>query len=194
VARLSGALTPDCYVAIMVDSGKYSLGPKDGKLLVKVERDGMAKKMGHDLTLEVGDWSAEVTVDDDPDKSELTLTAKPSSMKVVEAKGGAKPLSDGDKSDIKKNIDTKILSGGQDITFKSKSVSLNGGKANVSGDLTIQGKTQPAQVQLNITDTKVTGRTSLTQSKFGIKPFSAMMGALKVKDNVEIEFEADLPK
>jgi hypothetical protein len=49
-------------------------------------------------------------------------------------------------------------------------------------------------VQLNITDTKVTGRTSLTQSKFGIKPFSAMMGALKVKDNVEIEFEADLPK
>jgi polyisoprenoid-binding protein YceI len=178
----------------MVDSGKYSLGPKDGKLLVKVERDGMAKKMGHDLTLEVADWSAEVTVDDDPAKSELTLTAKPSSMKVVEAKGGAKPLSENDKSDIKKNIDNKILSGGQAITFKSKSVSLSGDKANVSGDLTIQGNTQPAQVQLNITDTKVTGRTSLTQSKFGIKPFSAMMGALKVKDNVEIEFEANLPK
>ena len=73
-------------------------------------------------------------------------------------------------------------------------MSLSGNKANVSGDLTIQGNTQPAQVQLNITDTKVTGSTSLTQSKFGIKPFSAMMGALKVKDNVEIEFEANLPK
>lgn len=178
----------------MVDSGKYSLGPKDGKLLVKVERDGMAKKMGHDLTLEVGDWNADITVDDDPAKSELTLTAKPSSLKVVEARGGAKPLSDNDKSDIKKNIDTKILSGGQAITFKSTSVSLSGNKANVSGDLTIQGKTQPAQVQLTLTDTRVTGKTSLTQSKFGIKPFSAMMGALKVKDNVEIEFEADLPK
>lgn len=162
--------------------------------MVKIERDGMAKKMGHDLTLEVGDWSADVTVDDDPANSELTLTAKPASMKVVEARGGAKPLSDNDKTDIKKNIDTKILSGGQAITFKSKSVSLSGNKANVSGDLTIQGKSQPAQVQLTLTDTRVTGRTSLTQSKFGITPFKALGGMLKVKDNVEIEFEADLPK
>ncbi len=175
----------------MVDSGKYSLGPKDGKLLVKIERDGMAKKMGHDLTFEVGDWSADVVVDDDPSKSELSLTAKPSSMKVVEAKGGAKPLSEGDKGDIMKNL-TKTLKGDAPITFKSKSVSLNGGKANVSGDLTIAGSTQSTQVQLNISDTKVTGSTSVAQTKFGLKPFS-MMGVLKVKDNVGIEFEANLP-
>jgi polyisoprenoid-binding protein YceI len=176
----------------MVDSGKYSLGPSDGKLLVKIERDGMAKKMGHDLTFEVGDWNADITVDDDPSKSELTLTAKPGSMKVTEARGGAKPLSEGDKADIKKNLE-KTLKGTSPITFKSKSVSLNGNRAKVSGDLTISGSTQQAQVDLNLTDTKVTGSTSINQTSFGLKPFS-MMGVLKVKDRVGIEFEANLPK
>jgi hypothetical protein len=31
------------------------------------------------------------------------------------------------------------------------------------------------------------------QSQFGIKPFKAFMGALKVRDDVEVELEVPLP-
>jgi polyisoprenoid-binding protein YceI len=179
----------------MVNSGSYKLGPQNGRLTVKIERDGAAKKMGHDLTLEVSDWSADVTVDaDDPSKSTVTVTAKPASMTIAEATGGMKPLSDGDKKDIKKNIDDKILNTGQnpEITFKSTKVSGDEKRASVAGDLTISGSTQPASMSLQISDTKVSGSMDLTQTQFGLKPFSAFMGALKVKDRVKVDIEGDL--
>jgi hypothetical protein len=34
---------------------------------------------------------------------------------------------------------------------------------------------------------------TIVQSQFGIKPFSAMMGALKVKDEVEVNLDVALP-
>ena len=33
----------------------------------------------------------------------------------------------------------------------------------------------------------------IVQSSFGVKPFSAMMGALKVKDEVEVDLDVRLP-
>ncbi len=34
---------------------------------------------------------------------------------------------------------------------------------------------------------------TVVQSEFGIKPYSAMLGALKVKDEVEIDLDVILP-
>jgi hypothetical protein len=34
----------------------------------------------------------------------------------------------------------------------------------------------------------------VTQTAFGIKPYSGVFGALKLKDEVIVEFEADLTK
>ena len=34
--------------------------------------------------------------------------------------------------------------------------------------------------------------TVVTQSAYGIKPYSAFLGALKVRDDVEVEIEVDL--
>ena len=177
----------------MVPSGKYSFGPNNGRLCVKIEREGMAKKMGHDLRLEVADWSADVTVDaDNPANSSMTVKASTRSLQVVEWFGGVKPMTDGDKKDIKKNIDEKCIKDGN-VSFRSTSVNPRGNGALVSGDLTINGSTQPAQFDIQVDSGLVKSVATIAQSHFGIKPFSAFMGALKVKDAVDIEFEAKLP-
>jgi polyisoprenoid-binding protein YceI len=172
-----------------VAKGSHNIGPSDGKVLVNVYKDGVAAKMGHDLTLEATSWSGQADLNpDDPSASSLKVTIDPRSLEVVEGKGGAKPLSDGDKRDIKKNAD-KVLSR-DDITFESTSVSDN----SVKGDLTINGQTRPATLNLNVDDSgRLKATTSFNQSQFGIKPFSAMLGALKVKDNVDISVEVQLP-
>src|SRR5260370_10724282 len=81
----------------------------------------MGGKMGHDLTIEVGTWSATATVGEDPSATRLEGSAEVGSMHVVSGEGGVKPLSEGDKADIKKTITDKIL-GSSTIDFRSTSV------------------------------------------------------------------------
>lgn len=172
--------------------GSYKLGPQNGRLIVKTYREGMAKKVGHDLIIEVGQWSADVTVGEDPSATTVTASAQVGSLNPVQGVGGVKPLSDGDKADIKKNITNKVLTS-PEVSFKSSSVKATGNSATVSGDLTIMGRSQPVDVQLSESGGKIKGNFSVVQSNFGIKPFSAMMGALKVSDRVDVEFEGDIP-
>ena len=172
-----------------VAKGTHDIGPSDGKVLVNVYKDGMAAKMGHDLTLAASSWSGKADINpDDPSASSISVTIDVDSLEVLEGKGGAKALSSSDKADIKKNM-TKVLGRG-DISFESSSVSAS----SLKGDLTINGQSRPVTLNLNVSDSgHVTATTSFKQTDFGLKLFSAMMGALKVKDNVDITVELDLP-
>lgn len=172
-----------------VAKGTHNIGSDDGKVLVNVYKDGMAAKMGHDLTLEASDWSGKADINpDDPSASSVSVTIDVGSLQVLEGKGGMKPLSDSDKKDIKKNME-KVLGRGA-ITFESSSVS----GSSMKGDLTINGQSNEVTLNLNVNDNgHVTATTSFNQTQFGLKVFSAMMGALKVKDKVDIAIELDLP-
>ena len=172
----------------MVNSGTYKLGPKDGHLVVKIDPEGLGKGMAHALSLEVTDWSADVTVDDDITKSTVNVTANLGSLNMIKSSG---QTSDKDKADIKKNTEKTIK--GATATFKSKSVSGDDKRATVSGDLSAGGPSTSASMTLSLTDSKATGSMSVSHASLGIKPYSAPMGIIKVKDNVTVEFEANLP-
>jgi polyisoprenoid-binding protein YceI len=181
-----------------VSSGTHSLGPQAGKITVNVYREGVAAKMGHDLVLEATKWSGKADVNaDDPSASSVEVTVDPTSLEIIGAKGGAKPLSDKDKADIKKNINEKILqtSKHREITFKSSETSGSAPNVKVKGNLTLVGNTQPITLDVKVDESsgRVSGKITFQQSSFGIKPFSAMLGALKIKDSVEIEFDVEIP-
>lgn len=180
----------------MVSAGTYSLGPSEGRLVVRVYREGFASAMGHDLVLEVTRWSAKVTVDgDDPANSSLTATADVESMEVREATGGAKPLSTSDRADIKKNLEKSLEARRHsNITFESTAVKPGGdNRFTITGNLTIKGNTNPTDFDVTIANGRAKATTTVVQSKWGIKPFSAFMGALKVRDAVEIEADVSVP-
>ena len=165
------------------------MGPQNGSLKIKTGREGAAAKAGHDLVLGVNSWSGTIDVEG----GSAELTADPSSVEVIEGSGGAKPLKDKDKADIKKSIGKDVL-GTSEITFKSSSVEQNDGQLNVSGDLSIAGKSSSVTIPLSVGDDgTVTGSLKLDTNDFGIKQFSAMFGALKVKDQVDVLIEAKLP-
>jgi polyisoprenoid-binding protein YceI len=175
-----------------VNPGTYQLGPADGSVQVKTGRQGMAAKVGHDLTLEAANWKATLTVDDDPSRSEVNATIEPRSLAVTAATGGAKPMSEKDKKEIAKNI-VGLLGNGS-ITFTSTSVDVRDSSVKAVGELSIAGQSRPVTMELTATpDGRLQGGMTLVQSQFGIKPFSAMLGALKVKDEVEINLDVALP-
>ena len=178
-----------------VAKGTHSIGPQDGSLLVNVYKEGMAAMMGHDLTLEAKSWSGKANLDpDNPAASSVQITIDPSSLEVVDAKGGAKALSDGDRKDIRKNID-KVLNTGKYnvISFESNSVSGSPPRLQLQGNLTVAGQSRPVDLSIEVDDNgRATGTTSFTHSQFGLKPYSKM-GMLKVKDNIDITIQLQLP-
>jgi polyisoprenoid-binding protein YceI len=183
------------YDVSVVPSGTYTLGPGSASLQVRTYREGVAAKVGHDLVIEVTRWDATVDIGAEPAGSAVRLSADPRSLEVREGLRGVKPLSDKDRSEIRKNIDEKLLRG-QPITFRSSAVDMTGadGRLVIEGDLTMAGSTHPITAQLDVaTDGRVSGTISLAQSAWGIKPYRGLMGALKVRDELEIVIDAQLP-
>jgi polyisoprenoid-binding protein YceI len=158
----------------------------------------MASKAGHDLVIEVTDWSATLTVGDS--EMSLTATADAGSLEVREGLGGVKPLTDGDRNEIKGNINNKVLQTSRhpQITFTSTRVAPAGGAGlSVTGELTIAGSSREVQFPLTVEsqngDVSLNAKLSVDQTEFGIKPYSALMGALKVAPTVEITAQGTVP-
>jgi len=169
----------------------YRVGPEDGSLVVKTYREGVAAKAGHDLVIDVTRWQATI----DTDAGTIELTADPRSLEVREGVRGVKPLTDRDRGEIRRNIDEKVL-GGQPIEFRSSAVRMpeGAGRLTVDGELTMAGSARPVTAQLDVSgDGRVAGTIELTQTAWGIKPYRGLMGALKVRDEVEIVVDARLP-
>jgi polyisoprenoid-binding protein YceI len=170
-------------------SSTQNLSPANASLQVKTYREGIASKVGHDLVIDVTSWEGTLVLNGAT--SSVSLDADSSSLEVRDGFNGAKPLSDKDRGEIRKNIDKKILQK-QPIRFRSNSVERGAGGLSVQGDLSIGETTRPVQFELAIDGDRIRGIVPLVQREFGIKPYSALMGALKVRDDIEIVIDAPL--
>ena len=160
---------------------------------MRTYREGVAQKVGHDLIIDVERWEATVEVGEDGTLSAVRLTADPRSLQVRAGLRGVKPLTDKDRADIRSTIDEKILRG-QPIAFRSSAVKLGDSALTVRGELDLAGTTRPATFELHpATDGRVGGTLPVTQSEWGIKPYRGLMGALKVRDTIEVVLDVRLP-
>jgi polyisoprenoid-binding protein YceI len=178
-----------------LSEGTHEMGPESGRLLIRTGRTGMGRHAGHDLTLEAGRWegTAEV-VPADPTASSVAVSVDAGSLAVREGTGGVKPLTDGDHTEIQKNIREKVLHTGRHpkITFQSTRIDGTPEEFAIEGDLTIMGVSRPVTVRAVAEGGRVRGGVTIVQSRWGIKPYSAFFGALKLADEVEIAFDLAL--
>jgi polyisoprenoid-binding protein YceI len=174
-------------------TGTYRLGPDDGTLSVRTGRKGAAAKAGHDLLIHVTAWQATLRLAEDPADTSIELEADATSLRVREGTGGMQSLGD-DDANIHTTIDDEVLER-QAIAFRSTQVTGADGRLSVQGDLTLAGTTRPLAFDLALGDDgRLTGAAVVKQSEWGMKPYSALFGALKVADDVRVEVDAGLPQ
>jgi len=176
------------------EPGTYELGPQNARLLVDTRRAGAAAKAGHDLTLEVTEWNGTLRLGEEPSDTAVALHADGSSLRVREGRGGMQKLGEDDKQNIQQTIDDEILKS-TSIDFRSGAVKGVPGSGHllVRGELEFAGRTNPIEFELTQRDNgHITGRATVKQSDWGIKPYSALFGALKVADEVEVTVDAKL--
>jgi len=178
------------------EAASYRLEPTAGKLLLKTSRTGLGRRAGHDLTIEATRWQADVVVNTtDPGQSSVTMTIEAGALQVRQGTGGLKPLTDADRADIKTTIGEKILLTGEHpvITFTSAQVTGTVDAFQITGNLTILGQGRPITVYGGSDDGRIRGHATITQTQWGIKPYSAFAGALRLADDVQIEFDFAIP-
>lgn len=180
---------------MQIPSGTYELGPDDAKLTVHTRKAGAAAKAGHNLLIEVNSWKATIEAPADAASTSLRLSADSGSLEVIKGEGGIQALGDDEKASIKQSIADDILKGGT-IEFHSTSVApgADDGPLEIQGELDLLGTSRPLTFELNVdADGRLTGTAAVKQTDFGIKPYSALFGTLKVVDEVVVEFDGKLP-
>jgi polyisoprenoid-binding protein YceI len=175
-----------------VRSGTYQLGPEQATLSVHTGRGGAAAKAGHDLVIEVGSWQASLRVAEAPADSSVELTADSTSLRVIEGSGGMQGLGEEDIANIEQTIDDEVLER-REISFRSTSAESRDAGIGFEGELTIGDASGPIGFELEVgEDGTLRASAVVKQSAWGIEPYSALFGALKVKDELEVRLDGHL--
>jgi polyisoprenoid-binding protein YceI len=158
-------------------------------MTVRVFKTGMLSAFGHDHEIAVP--VAEGSVDAGARKVELRVAA--SALRVADAKA-----SDKDRGEIQSTmLGAEVLDAQnfKEIRFRSTSATQSGrGAWAVAGDLTLHGQTRPVSVQVREKDGRYSGTCKLNITEFGIKPVKAAGGAVRVKDEVQIDFDIQVAR
>lgn len=151
-------------------------------------KEGLLSAVAHDLKIRVTDF--EVELDEQNDHIHGRFDA--SSLRVVNAmrNGGDTPNlpNDGDRRKIEENIVNDVLHSDKFpyIEFESEALREKGDGYQVKGKLTLHGRENTVIVDVSQKGERYVAEAVLHQPDYGIKPFSALMGTLKIKPDIRI--------
>lgn len=179
-----------------IRAGHHEFGPDQGRITLRTSRDGLAASAGHDLTIDAARWSGELVVGPDLVAASLEVKVDLGALVVRDGTGGIKPLSDRDKREISVTA-RKVLGADRypeaSFTASGFEAGPDGSGGVVAGSLTLAGQSRP--LRLAVTEAgpgRYRATTTVRHTDFGIKPYSAFLGSLKVADVVQVEVDLDL--
>jgi polyisoprenoid-binding protein YceI len=158
----------------------------NSECLVFSFKDGLLARLAHDLKLQVERFSIEV----DDSTRQIKATFDPSSIQVacaqVDGRDDPSTLSKGDKKKIYDNVAKDVLRVRKypEIRFDSTNVVERGEGFAVEGTLQMHGKSRNVQASVRPDGNRWVTEIRVHQPDFGIKPYTAALGALKVKPDV----------
>jgi hypothetical protein len=151
------------------------------EVLVFTFKEGLLSAMAHDLKLKVGHFSIEL------DGQALAATFDPKSLKVVTPRKDGKDapglLPTMLYAEIEKNAREDALNAKKFPVIRFAAAL---GQDEVAGQLTLCGQTREVRCKRSETATHQLAETWLDVRDFGMKPYSAMLGTLKVQARVQV--------
>jgi YceI-like protein len=168
-----------------------------GACAVFAFREGALSAMGHDLALRVADFTLEVG-----EGLAIRASCRTDSVRVVGVlrRGDTSSVDESqpsasDRQSIERNVAQDILEAGKypQATFRSTKVEPAGDRYRIAGLLDLHGVVKEVTFTAERRGDRAVARLTLNQPDFRIKPFRAMMGALRVKPEIVIEVSAPLP-
>lgn len=154
-------------------------------ITIHVLKAGLFAAAGHEHWVNAP-ISAGTFNDSDPPSVEFKVDAKRMAVKPDPKIDAAT------QAQIQKDMQEMTLESGKfpEITFRSSRIEKQAeGLWKVEGLLTLHGLTKPVVVTVQRTGETYAGHARLKQTDFGIKPITAGGGLIKVKNEVDLDFQ-----
>lgn len=149
-------------------------------------KEGLLSPVAHDLRLLIGRWSMAW------DAAAQTLDARfdAASLKVDVVMRDGQPapgiLDAKDRDKIAKNIRDEVLLSSRHPEIRFRAKGLTAASGAVAGELELNGRTRALTVHIKEDGASFVAEATLHQPDWGVKPYSAMLGTLKVKPDVKL--------
>lgn len=179
----------------------YRLAPADSTFTVQAFAEGLFSAFGHDPVIYIKSFSGGVQfVPDTFANASLQLTIDPNSLVV------GPEVKEKDRLEIEQTMRREVLETGKykEIVFTSNNIAVTRIAAGryrvrVIGDLSLHGVTQKnlwitAETSLSDNSLRARGDFSIKQTDFGIKPYSAAGGTIRLKNELKFSFEVAAKK
>jgi polyisoprenoid-binding protein YceI len=160
----------------------------EGECRLFTFKEGALSALGHDLALRASRWSVDLR------RESRTVTARvvAASVEVVCARHqGADDLgalSSGDRAKIERTARSEVLRVERfpEVVFEGAWTGEE--PSAVDGSLTLCGVTKPIRVAVSRVGERVVCKATVHQPSWGITPYHAMLGALRVQPDVLVEW------
>jgi polyisoprenoid-binding protein YceI len=171
-----------------------TLGPDNGALTLHTAAEGTAARFGHNLQIRLGQWSAKIVFEDDVPTS-VQVKAETESLEVAKGFGGVSPISSIDKKLIRRNaVKSLKASAYPEARFACQEIRKTADGFDLIGQLEIAGAERPQTISVRVAQAprgyEVSAEFDVKQTSFNVKPYSAMLGAMKVADLVKVQLSA----
>lgn len=172
-------------VSIPLFGQERAIDTQRSKITIHVGKSGLLSGAAHNHTVDAPIASGTIR-ESAPAHVEFTIE---SAKMIVEPdpKIDAK-----DQATIQTHMEDMTLDANKylQIVFRSSRVEkLTSGEWKVDGDLTLHGVTKPVSLTVKQTADEYIAHTLLKQTDFGIKPISIGGGMIKVKNEIELDFQ-----
>jgi polyisoprenoid-binding protein YceI len=156
---------------------------RNSTITIHVGKTGLFSGLGHNHTISAPISRAIIN----PQSKSVSITVLTKEMKVLDPEASEK-----DRQEIQATMmGPKVLDAQKypEIHFTSTHVEqTSAGEFKVTGNLELHGVTKQLEFPVTGTPEHYSGKTKLKQTDFGIQPVSAGGGTVKVKDEIELEF------
>lgn len=170
--------------AAVLGSQAQTPAPHTSTITIHVGKSGLFSGFGHNHTISAPIATAAI----DPQSKTGAITVLTKEMKVVDP-----DISEKDRNEIQTTmLGPKVLDAQKfpEIRFTSTRIGQTAPRRfRVIGNLQLHGVTRRLEFPVSGTPEHYTGKATLKQTDFGIQPVSVAGGTVKVKDEVEIEFD-----
>lgn len=189
--------------AFSEDARRYRIVPERSLVTVLAFRGGALASAGHDHLIASRDLAGEVVLEPGLAGSAFALAMPVRSLSVDdpelrEAQGGrfTAPIPDAARRDTRANmLGPEVLDAARFalVSMRSHAIEPHGDGALATVDVTVRDHVHRLEIPLRYTlegsELTAHGEFAVRQSELGLEPFSVLLGALKVEDEVAVRFE-----
>jgi polyisoprenoid-binding protein YceI len=175
-----------CFALLLVFSGtspllavQRQIDLDRSSLTIHVEKTGWLPGVGHEHTVRAP--IAEGSIDD----------GQPSHIRFRVEAAHLEVMPEEHQSEIQHSMQTEVLESSRfpQISFASEDIQQTGDNTwHVSGRLQLHGQSRLIDLSVRKLEGKYVGATTIKQTDYGIQPIRAAGGAVRVKNELKIDF------